>query len=174
MIKQKIYLAKPLRAGNYLGLDLATKCGWAYVTSDGTKTYLVDYGSIALSKKMVKLGKVVTMGNMLEPVIKKYASQSTVVIENCYLGPNAGTYAYLNSLQGCVAHIINGYTPKIPKLIYPSSARKRVGINTHNLQSYKLKALLVEEVNKMLRQPLFKQVHDNIADAIILAIAGGM
>jgi len=180
----KIYLNKKLFPGTYIGLDLASKTGWA-ILRVGDSVDLIDYGSISLPSKMVTLDKLGYTTNILKDILSKYIKGVVnvyITIENCYLGKwysrgkhkwNPLTFKFLAWLEGYTMCMIKyTYTNPSPKIIilYPSQSRKLVGV-----KGTASKKEIVNIVNtKLLKKNLFKQIHNNICDAIILALAGGV
>jgi len=79
----KLYSVK-LPAGTYIGLDLATKSGFAVIQSDGVNVELVDYSSLSLPKstttsRLVFTGRAVR-ALMEKPLSSKvYYNKSTCI-----------------------------------------------------------------------------------------------
>jgi len=175
-----IYLKinKPIKKGTLIGLDLASKSGYAIIKSSNKKVSLVSYGSININRHSNELLRLHNTATLLVRTINPFiTSKNTLItIENCYLGKwNPRTYGFLSRLSGyIIPSIINAYREILTinnfKLLYPSTSKKLVGLkgNANKQDS-------VNYVNNIINNKRFefKLIHNNICDAIILALAGG-
>jgi len=169
----KIYFDN-IKLGWYVGLDLASKSGFAvvHVTKKGVE--LVNYTSVSIPTGIPELEKLHFIDCALDSFLKgtKKIPLDTAIytIEDCFLGKwNPKTFKLLARLEGYIIHslLMSTHGENI-KLIYPSQARKMVG-----LAGNAKKDMVVDFVNTLTNTTLFKPVHHNIADAIVLALAGG-
>jgi len=169
---------KPIKKGTLIGLDLASKSGYAVIKSSNKKVSLVSYGSINIDRHSNELLRLHNTASLLVRTINPFiTSKNTLItIENCYLGKwNPRTYGFLSRLSGyIIPSIINAYRGILTinnfKLLYPSTSKKLVGLkgNANKQDSVNYVNNIIN--NKRLE---FKLIHNNICDAIILALAGG-
>ena len=168
---------KKLYQGTLVGLDLATKSGYAIIKVDASKVNLVGYGSIKIPRHSNDILRLETTANTITNIIKSYLCQGTsiITIEDCFLAKwNPRTFGFLSRLSGYVASsIYNEFRNCIPlhhiKLIPPSTAKKLVGLKGNCSKEETIKF-----VNSLLKRHLFREIHNNITDAIVLALAGGV
>ena len=163
--------------GTYIGLDMASKTGYAVVVSDGTTAKLVAYGSIKVPFAIPEYERCAFVEAGLNPILRDWITpeqmvgrKATIVIENCFLKHNPKTFKVLSQLGAWMARSIIGQYKKstIIHLIYPTESRKLAGV-----KGRLSKEGLVNFVNNLLGKKVFEEVHNNITDAVILAIAGG-
>lgn len=154
-------IQKPIRRNcKSLGLDTATRTGWALITTND-KTMTIDYGFIHVDSKdqYVRLNEYV---KQFTDLIKK---DYRVIIEDSFFGGNALVLKFLAKLEGIAyaVAIINGVTEK-PIMIGPSSARKFVGCKGNTKKP---------EVHQWIKDNLnIKLMDEDASDAVILAIVG--
>ena len=177
----KVYLPKH-KDGIFIGLDLATKSGWAIIKSNGKGLDLIDYGSIAMPSGISEIGKLTHLGSTLENILDGYFTQYnrtnikgsehldvTIIIEDCFLGKcNPKTFKTLSRMEGYIIKLVESrYSPDV-RLVYPSFCRKLMGLNGNCK-----KEVVIDFINKSLKKDkLFKMAHNNITDAILLALVG--
>jgi Holliday junction resolvasome RuvABC endonuclease subunit len=165
----KIYLPN-VDKGIYIGLDLASKSGWAVVKSDKKGVCLIDYGMISLPQGMDEVNKLGYIEKLFIPIFDKYLKNAKLntlaIIEDCFLKQNPKTLIKLARLEGFILNTVSKYSNAY--IVYPSHARKLI-----NFRQKGKKELVVAYVNKLLRKNLFTLEHHDITDAIVLALAGG-
>jgi len=143
-----------------LGLDIATRTGWATVKTTNQKLIL-DYGFLEAKTQdpYAKLNQYVEYFNTL------INHNDEIIIEDCFFGINVVTLKLLARLEGiayCVAQ--EKGCKKQPRLINASSARKIIGAKGNAKKP---------EVAQWIEDTLNIKLKDNdAADAIILAFNG--
>ena len=179
---KKIYFNKPLREGTLIGLDLATKSGYAVINVTPKTIQLVSYGSLKIERHPNEIVRLQNTADYICKILYPYIADdklNLVTIENCFLAKwNPRTFGFLSRLSGYVTSSIyhsfrDSTGEKVKrgdiKLIPPGTAKKVVGLkgNCNKIE-------VVKFVNEILKEELFQEVHNNIADAIMLALAGGL
>lgn len=173
----RIYLPKKLKSGLYIGLDLALRSGYAII--DVNKTIqLIGYGLISTNKQD-EITKLIDISTKIDlktsKIVEKYLKQNknvTFVLEDCFLKFNPNVLKKLARLEGFILHgLINKYKhPKVSfKIIAPSTAKHLAG-GKGNFS----KRETVTYINKLLKKRVFEEKDHDRADAIILALAGGI
>ena len=168
----KIYLNKPLKKGTYIGLDLATRSGYAVLRSDSKKIEVVEYGLVC-PKSSIKdhIAKLVDIEEKIKRIIDKYKKEKLIItMEDCYYKGNAQTIKVLARIEGFILHslLLNYGSPENKiYIIYPSTAKRLAG-GKGNFS----KRETVSYVNKLLKKKIFVEKDHDRTDAIILAIAG--
>ena len=164
-----------------LGFDTATTTGIAKIVTTNTKlmidTSIIKIPSIPndTEDKAVKyeecLGMLLLMMREFRDSIPQKNKHSILVLENSYLGFNAYTYGYLKACLGIVyANLYDCFEDV--KIIFPLSARKLVGFKStlpKGTKSKIKKQEIIDWVNTIMG---LKIKDDNMADAVILALAG--
>lgn len=164
-----------------LGLDTATTTGIAMIDVTSKKIEIEtdimkipspqdsDNKSDEYQQKLELLLKWVR--EFKKRIIAKPKNKRILILENSYLGFNAWTYGFLKMFGGLIYAELYDYFEHI-ELIFPTSARKRVGFKSllpKGTKSKDKKAEIMTWVSKMVEDEI---KDDNIADAIVLALAG--
>lgn len=164
-----------------VGLDTATKTGIAMIDVTSKKIEIeVDLMTIPAIKdsedksdeyqqKLALLLKWVR--EFKKRIIAKPKNKRILILENSYLGFNAWTYGFLKMFGGLIYAELYDYFEDI-RLIFPTSARKQAGFKSllpKGTKSKDKKQEIMTWVSKMVESEI---EDDNIADAIMLAIAG--
>jgi len=152
---QKI-LQKPIkRHYQSLGLDIATRTGWALIKTN-SRTLTLDYGFY--KAKTTDLARFNEYVQFFWGLIKK---EYHVVIEDCYYKRNAGTLKLLAKLES-IAYTIAYLNGCKTEYIEPSTARYKM-----NCKAQK------DNVHKWILDNLKIDIADEDAsDAVILAFCG--
>ena len=102
---------------------------------------------------------------------KKKANKTILVLENSYMGVNVVTFGLLRMLAGIVFSELFDNFEEI-KIIFPMSARKKVGFKSQLKKGAKRKEKKKEIIN-FINNIFDTQIKDdNETDAIILALCG--
>lgn len=169
-----VNFSKKVTGNILIGLDLASKSGYAIVENTQKGLDLVNYGSILIDKNTDEVIRLQNSASALLKCISPYINNKVLItIENCYLGKwNPRTYGFLSRLSGYILSSIM-LTHKLKTsnfvLLYPSEAKKLVG-----LKGTSDKQETVNFINNMVKGIKFELIHNNICDAILLALAGGV
>lgn len=191
-------LRKKLKHNSFcLGVDTAGTTGLAMITTTDTDLIL-EYDIFKLpvlprklSDQMIKAEKYEQQLDSMTNLIKEFKTKyryllmpvtnrnSILIIEQSYLGLNPEAYGILRAEQGLVYAILEEWFPTI-KIWLATMVRKIVGFESNYGRS-DLQHLKSAERTKIKKTELVKWVNnklgieikdDNIADAIILALAG--
>lgn len=168
-----------------LAIDTATKSGIAFVCIFRGKLKIYTYllGIPALPKDMEDksekyvehLEKFYTL--ISENLIPKVTTDHDIyihrflVLENSFLKMNVVTFGFLRALQGIVFALLRPHFHR-PKIIFPTTARKMVGFQSHLGKGAKpkdKKKEIMKWISNIIEEPV---KDDNIADALLLAFAG--
>jgi len=166
-----------------LGVDTASTTGLALISVIGSKV-IIDYSIFQLPKIPKKIADQMEKAEKYEQamdsalnLIRDYKNQITVkapsilVLEQSFLSINPETFGYLRSLQGVFySELYDSFD--VIKIYLATVARKLVGFH-----SVLPKATKSTEKKKEIMQFISKIIDteikdDNIADAILLALAG--
>jgi Holliday junction resolvasome RuvABC endonuclease subunit len=94
-----------------------------------------------------------------------------LVLENSFLKMNVVTFGFLRALQGIAYARLRPYFQQ-PKIIFPITARKLVGFQSHLPKGSKGKEKK-EEIMVWISKVVEEEIKDdNCADALLLAFAG--
>ena len=155
-------LQKPIKRNcKTLGLDIATKTGWATIKTD-KENLILDYGFINVQAKdhLIKFDEYIEQfKSLIKPSYK-------VVIEDCFFGfGNALALKLLAKLEG-IAYAVcrfNGVKER-PSFYMASSARKLVGCKGNAKKP---------EVHQWIKDTLNIELdNEDASDAVILAFCG--
>jgi Holliday junction resolvasome RuvABC endonuclease subunit len=144
-----------------LGLDLATKSGWALLSTDSSNLNISLKSIQADSREL--LAKFAFYTKYLNSFIK--SKIDLVIIEDSYFRGNARVLQFLAKIEGiafavCVLKNITNI-----RFVQANSARRQVMPN--------IKIKDKKDIMKWIKDNLgIKMFDDNIADAIILALCG--
>lgn len=154
---EKVFGKKVIPFLSVLGVDTASRTGWARITTDPKQIH-IDYSFIDVktTDKYFKYDEYITVFSSL------IRQEDILVIEETYYGRNAQVFQLLSRLGAFVYTIAHLKGVKEKSFILASSARKNLG-----LQSIAKKEVVQAEFCKKLGL----KIEDNdVVDAIILAL----
>lgn len=174
----KVYLSNKLKRkdGLYIGIDAATKTGWAVIHIGKGNVNLLDYGSVSLERNIPELKKFEIFENTLSMQILKYFKYPnvTVVIEDCFLGKwNPKTFKLLARLEGYLIHWIKTIKKDANIVLIPAVTARKV-LGAKKIRGKEKKKILTKFVNALLKKQYFSEKHHDICDAIMLALAAAV
>lgn len=167
-----------------LGVDTASTTGLAVISTYKDKvvidTYSFKLPSIPkkLADQMIKAEKYEQAMDSALTLIRDYKREkleekehAILVLEQSFLSVNPETFGYLRSLQGIFYAELYGLFDTI-KIYLATTARKLVGFHSLLPRGTKTQDKKKEIMNWVSKKLGTKIEDDNIADAIILALAG--
>ena len=166
-----------------LGVDTASTTGLALISVIGSKV-IIDYSIFQLPKIPKKIADQMEKAEKYEQamdsalnLIRDYKNQITVkapsilVLEQSFLSINPETFGYLRSLQGIFySELYDSFD--VIKIYLATVARKLVGFHSvlpRGTKSTEKKKEIMQFISKIIDTEI---KDDNIADAILLALAG--
>jgi len=160
IVKIEKALGKKLRR-NYktLGMDIASKTGWAYLTTN-EQDILIDYGTISAGHSEPYF-RLRTLNKHFEDLI--HDDLNMIIIESAFFGMNKKTYGLLSMFQGLAVSSICKKNLEF-KFIYPSSARAHIGLCGNAKK---------EDVHKELKEKTGISLdNEDATDAVVLGLNG--
>ena len=166
-----------------LGVDTASITGLALISVIGSKV-IINYSIFQLPKIPKKIADQMEKAEKYEQamdsalnLIRDYKNQITVkapsilVLEQSFLSINPETFGYLRSLQGVFySELYDSFD--VIKIYLATVARKLVGFHSvlpRGTKSTEKKKEIMQFISKIIDTEI---KDDNIADAILLALAG--
>jgi len=166
-----------------LGVDTASITGLALISVIGSKV-IINYSIFQLPKIPKKIADQMEKAEKYEQamdsalnLIRDYKNQITVkapsilVLEQSFLSINPETFGYLRSLQGIFySELYDSFD--VIKIYLATVARKLVGFHSvlpRGTKSTEKKKEIMQFISKIIDIEI---KDDNIADAILLALAG--
>ena len=166
-----------------LGVDTASTTGLALISVIGSKV-IINYSIFQLPKIPKKIADQMEKAEKYEQamdsalnLIRDYKNQITVkapsilVLEQSFLSINPETFGYLRSLQGVFySELYDSFD--VIKIYLATVARKLVGFHSvlpRGTKSTEKKKEIMQFISKIIDTEI---KDDNIADAILLALAG--
>jgi hypothetical protein len=164
-----------------LAIDTATKSGIAMISilkgKIRIKTFILALPPLSkdLEEKSEKYSQhlsdfVNLVDKELIPNIS-ISNNSILILENSFLKINVVTFGFLRCLQGILYAKLCDKFNEI-KIIFPTTARKLVGFQSHLPKGSKGKDKKKEIMRWISNVVEEKIIDDNIADALLLAFAG--
>lgn len=142
-----------------VGIDTASRTGWAYIESKNGET-IIDFGFININSKD-KYFKFDRLIESFDDLIKHW--NCNVIIEDTFFSRNANTLKVLSRI-GMIVYVLCKIHKHDAKFILPSVARSSLKFNGTAKK---------EIVHKQVEEKLKLNVEDvDIVDAIILALCG--
>lgn len=170
-LKQKSYC---------VGIDTASKTGIAIISTTASKvtidTALMKIPSLPrdTEDKSAQYEQALdVLVNMTKDLRLKFKPKGhpILVLENSFMSINAWTYGYLKGFMGILYAILHDCFEDI-LIMFPMAARKKVGFKStlpKKTKGKEKKAEIMGWVSKVIETEI---AEDNIADAIVLALAG--
>jgi hypothetical protein len=110
---------------------------------------------------------------MVRDMQKKLPKGDILVLENSFLSFSPWTYGYLKGFMGIIYAVLFDNFKEI-KIIFPTSARKKVGFQSKLKRGTKSKEKK-QEIMTWVSNVIGKEItEDNEADAVVLALAGSI
>lgn len=158
---EKIFGRKVVKNIRCIGVDTASRSGWARIETNGTHI-CIDYGfvDVATNDTYYKYNQCISIFNNLIKDVDK------VVIEETWYGRNVKTFQLLSRLGGFVYTIAHLKGIKEKVFISAVSARARLGFS-----SRAKKAIVHREFHTAL-EGIIDIKDEDIVDAIVLALCG--
>lgn len=166
-----------------LAVDTATKSGIAMIYINKGRITIVAFTiklpslSKDIEDKNEKYEEHLRLFSKLveEELVERlpmYSKQNSIlVLENSFLKMNVVTFGFLRALQGIIYEKLHRKF-EIVKILFPTTARKLVGFESHLPRGTKgknKKKEIMKWMSKVIEEPI---KDDNIADALVLAFAG--
>ena len=166
-----------------LAIDTATKSGIAMISifkkKLWIKTFIIHLPALPKDLEDKNEKYDAHLESFLKLIRKEVKTQLSnpegvtmlLVLENSFLKMNVVTFGFLRALQGIAyAELYDRFNER--KIIFPVTARKLVGFQSHLPKGSKGKDKKKEIMRWISNVVEEKIIDDNIADALLLAFAG--
>jgi len=146
-----------------LGVDTASKTGWALITTDNSEV-MIDYGTLNIksSNNYHKYNYLIKFFDNL--IYNNLNKNSIIVIEDTFFHFNPKMFAFISRIGMIVYTIAEICNIKNKYFITAAQARKNLGFKGTAKK---------EEIHRQFRNSLYINIKDkDVVDAIILALNG--